>query len=298
MKRRSSPDFERRPERLAPLGSTFPSWMREPGAPVRRPTRRASLVAGLGTLQAGNEGGWLPTERALRPTAVELAALAASASLSFSRLSSSLQLCRPATMKELPQGTPVSIVQGTGPFYVGILINVFLCVAASASLLSRLSFQLTLFSSMQRWSQLDAAPRVLSTTCARPSAGTSCGASTLSRRSSLSCSTLTLPVLQVVAVFVIGGIHTILSCHTVWYYAIDGYDDPGRGRLCPWSVAIYPLFTALVATLVQSHYAWRLFLVGKRSPWVPAFLMLLTLAQLGAPDPPLPLAAFRALVAD
>lgn len=84
MKRRSSPDLERRPERLAPLESTFPSWMREPGAPVRRPTRRASLLAGLGTLQTGNEGDRLPNERALRPTAVELAALAASASLSFS----------------------------------------------------------------------------------------------------------------------------------------------------------------------------------------------------------------------
>ncbi|GAA5848427.1 hypothetical protein JCM9279_006563 [Rhodotorula babjevae] len=132
-------------------------------------------------------------------------------------------------MTILARGGPVSIVQGTGPFYVGILVNVFLAGI--------------------NWMQLLEYFR-------RPAQD------------------------RVVAVFALGGIHTMISCHPVWFYAVDGYADPERGRLCPWSVAVYPLFTALVATIVQSHYAWRLFLVGKRSPWLPSFVGLLTLAQL------------------
>ncbi|GAA5903771.1 hypothetical protein JCM8208_006573 [Rhodotorula glutinis] len=134
-----------------------------------------------------------------------------------------------------PRGGPVSIVQGTGPFYVGILVNVFLAGV--------------------NWMQLLEYFR-------RPAQDRA------------------LVQGAVVAVFVIGGIHTMISCHPVWFYALDGYGDPERGRLCPWSVAVYPLFTALIATVVQSHYAWRLFLVGKRSPWVPSFVVLSTLAQL------------------
>ncbi|KPV75238.1 uncharacterized protein RHOBADRAFT_53241 [Rhodotorula graminis WP1] len=138
-------------------------------------------------------------------------------------------------MSVLPRGGDLSIVQGTGPFYLGVLFNVFLAGVNWMQLLEYFS----------RPAQDRALVRA-----------------------------------AVIAVFVIGGIHTALSIHPVWFYAIDGYGDLERTEQCPWSVAVYPVFTALVATIVQSHYAWRIFLVGKRSPWVPSFVVFLTLAQL------------------
>ncbi|GAA5903768.1 hypothetical protein JCM8208_006572 [Rhodotorula glutinis] len=86
----------------------------------------------------------------------------------------------------------------------------------------------------------------------------------------------------VLAVLLLAAIHTVFSCHIIWFYLIQNYGDAGKLADCVWSFGVDPLLTALIAAFVQAHYAYRLYLVGKRSMWVPAVVGLLTSFQLGA----------------
>ncbi|BGP47816.1 hypothetical protein JCM10450v2_003681 [Rhodotorula kratochvilovae] len=86
--------------------------------------------------------------------------------------------------------------------------------------------------------------------------------------------------LSVLAVFLISAIHTAFSCHIIWYYAIEHYGAPAHLLDATWSFGLDPLLTALVAAVVQAHYGWRVYIVGKRSTWVPALIGVLTLLQL------------------
>ncbi|BGP07737.1 hypothetical protein JCM10049v2_003577 [Rhodotorula toruloides] len=83
----------------------------------------------------------------------------------------------------------------------------------------------------------------------------------------------------VAAVFVVGSFHISCSIYTVWFYAIAGYGQPSYIADCVWSFALNPLQTAIVAAIVQLHYAWRVYLVSKRSIYLSALITLLTLAQ-------------------
>lgn len=90
------------------------------------------------------------------------------------------------------------------------------------------------------------------------------------------------PPPQVLAVFLVSTAHTAVSCHIVWYHGIEHFGDASKLADCVWSFAVDPLLTALVAAIVQAHYAWRVYLVGGRRPWMPALILVLTLLQLGA----------------
>ncbi|BGO99442.1 hypothetical protein RTBOTA2_002664 [Rhodotorula toruloides] len=83
----------------------------------------------------------------------------------------------------------------------------------------------------------------------------------------------------VAAVFVVGLAHTACSIYTVWFYAIEGYGQPSFIADCVWSFALDPLQTSIVAGIVQLHYAWRVYLVSKRSVYLPALISLLTVLQ-------------------
>ncbi|KAL7341564.1 hypothetical protein BJY59DRAFT_713580 [Rhodotorula toruloides] len=84
----------------------------------------------------------------------------------------------------------------------------------------------------------------------------------------------------VAAVFVVGSFHISCSIYTVWFYAIAGYGQPSYIADCVWHFpAVNPLQTAIVAAIVQLHYAWRVYLVSKRSIYLSALISLLTLAQ-------------------
>ncbi|TNY20030.1 hypothetical protein DMC30DRAFT_417367 [Rhodotorula diobovata] len=85
----------------------------------------------------------------------------------------------------------------------------------------------------------------------------------------------------VLSVFLVSAVHTAVSCHITWFYGIEHFGDEARLADCVWSFAVDPLLTALVAAFVQSHYAWRVYLVGKRSAWAPGVILVLTALQLG-----------------
>ncbi|KAL7341567.1 hypothetical protein BJY59DRAFT_692864 [Rhodotorula toruloides] len=84
----------------------------------------------------------------------------------------------------------------------------------------------------------------------------------------------------VAAVFAVGLAHGACSIYTVWFYAIKGYGQPSFIANCVWSFALDPLQTSIVAGTVQLHYAWRVYLVSKRSVYLPTSIVLLTLVQL------------------
>ncbi|BGP07738.1 hypothetical protein JCM10049v2_003578 [Rhodotorula toruloides] len=84
----------------------------------------------------------------------------------------------------------------------------------------------------------------------------------------------------VAAVFAVGLAHASCSIYTVWFYAIKGYGEPSFIANCVWSFALDPLQTSVVAGIVQLHYAWRVYLVSKRSVYLPTLVALLTLVQL------------------
>ncbi|BGP31755.1 hypothetical protein JCM10296v2_003529 [Rhodotorula toruloides] len=85
----------------------------------------------------------------------------------------------------------------------------------------------------------------------------------------------------VAAVFAVGLAHTACSIYTVWFFAIEGYGQPSFIANCVWSFALDPLQTSIVAGIVQLHYTWRVYLVSKRSVYLPTLISLLTLLQLG-----------------
>ncbi|GAA6007810.1 hypothetical protein JCM10207_004881 [Rhodosporidiobolus poonsookiae] len=81
-------------------------------------------------------------------------------------------------------------------------------------------------------------------------------------------------------VTLIGTFHTAISFYTVWIYSIETWDKPTLFAAAPWSFGMDPILTALVAFVVQLSYAWRIYHLGKRSLWLPVFILLLTLLQL------------------
>ncbi|TNY20029.1 hypothetical protein DMC30DRAFT_417366 [Rhodotorula diobovata] len=127
------------------------------------------------------------------------------------------------------------IVDGFGPFYLGVLLNVALTLSGGINWMQLLEY------------------------FARP--------------------VVDRPL--VLAVFLISTAHTAVSCHIVWYHGIEHFGDASKLADCVWSFAVDPLLTALVAAIIQAHYAWRVYLVGGRRPWMPALILVLTLLQLG-----------------
>ncbi|BGP15932.1 hypothetical protein JCM10213v2_003924 [Rhodosporidiobolus nylandii] len=82
-------------------------------------------------------------------------------------------------------------------------------------------------------------------------------------------------------VTLVGTLHTFFSLHAIWQYSVTALVNPSLFLSSPWSFAVDPLLTALIACVVQSSYAWRIYLLSKRSPWLPSLIVALTVVQLG-----------------
>ncbi|GAA5891234.1 hypothetical protein JCM5296_006871 [Sporobolomyces johnsonii] len=84
----------------------------------------------------------------------------------------------------------------------------------------------------------------------------------------------------VLACWLIGAAHTALSIRTMWTYAVSGWGQPAVLSRIPWSFALDPLFTALVAAVVQCFYCYRVYLVSNRKLVLPILIGALTAFQL------------------
>ncbi|GAA5885566.1 hypothetical protein JCM6882_007474 [Rhodosporidiobolus microsporus] len=81
-------------------------------------------------------------------------------------------------------------------------------------------------------------------------------------------------------VFLVGTLHTCFAFHSTWSYTVDSLVTPTVFASSPWSFAADPLVTSCVAVVVQLSYAHRIFIISKRSPWLPGFIIVLTAVSL------------------
>ncbi|GAA5945091.1 hypothetical protein JCM10213_001555 [Rhodosporidiobolus nylandii] len=74
--------------------------------------------------------------------------------------------------------------------------------------------------------------------------------------------------------------HTAISCYTIYLWTVTNYGNLAIMVHSPWSFTWDPFLTGVVAFVVQSFYAWRVYIVSKRQWYIPAFIMVLSLLQL------------------
>ncbi|KAI5475797.1 nuclear export protein noc3 [Pseudohyphozyma bogoriensis] len=81
--------------------------------------------------------------------------------------------------------------------------------------------------------------------------------------------------------FWLGVLHTIASCSLVYESTVKHFGNGLNLFVIPWGFCVDPIITALQAGIVQTFYAYRVYIVSGRSLGIPAFLAVLTAAQLG-----------------
>ncbi|GAA5997764.1 DUF6534 domain-containing protein [Rhodotorula paludigena] len=85
---------------------------------------------------------------------------------------------------------------------------------------------------------------------------------------------------MVIVVFVVSFVHSCFSAYINWDLFIANFGNAPHLASSPWSFSVDPVCTAVVACIVQLHYTWRVYIIGKRSLWMPVIIAVLTLLQL------------------
>ncbi|KAF8704394.1 hypothetical protein AX14_014031 [Amanita brunnescens Koide BX004] len=78
-------------------------------------------------------------------------------------------------------------------------------------------------------------------------------------------------------------IQTVLSTHWAWYILVSGWGIPSTVEALNWSAITIPIMAGLVSIIVQSFFAWRVFMLRRRS-WIftcSAILILLVALMQG-----------------
>ncbi|KAM0751469.1 hypothetical protein T439DRAFT_324653 [Meredithblackwellia eburnea MCA 4105] len=75
--------------------------------------------------------------------------------------------------------------------------------------------------------------------------------------------------------------HTAMSCYTVYDWTVTHYGDIAHLANSPWTFAVDPAMTGIVASIVQMFYAYRVYVVGKRRMFFPIVICVLSAVQLG-----------------
>ncbi|KAL8279827.1 hypothetical protein RQP46_007677 [Phenoliferia psychrophenolica] len=76
-------------------------------------------------------------------------------------------------------------------------------------------------------------------------------------------------------------VHSAVSCFTVYDWTVTHYGDLAHLAVSPWSFAIDPAMTGIVASVVQMFYAYRVYVVGKRALALPIAISFFSMIQLG-----------------
>ncbi|GAA6058618.1 hypothetical protein JCM10212_004029 [Sporobolomyces blumeae] len=85
----------------------------------------------------------------------------------------------------------------------------------------------------------------------------------------------------VVSLCVMDWTHSAVSVYTIWDWCVENYGQVEHLLVSPFSFAVDPAMTGVVAFVTQIFYAYRVYIVGKRSiaiPIVIAFLSTVSLA--------------------
>ncbi|VDC04861.1 unnamed protein product [Peniophora sp. CBMAI 1063] len=84
----------------------------------------------------------------------------------------------------------------------------------------------------------------------------------------------------VYGVFVLDLVQTVTGTHACWFYAIESWGNTAVIiNVIPWSAPTIPIFDGLIALLVQSFYAWRIWTLT-RVQWIRLPVVLIVLVAL------------------
>ncbi|ORY62733.1 hypothetical protein BCR35DRAFT_195059 [Leucosporidium creatinivorum] len=75
--------------------------------------------------------------------------------------------------------------------------------------------------------------------------------------------------------------HSAISVYTIYYWCVQNFDNPGVLVKSPWSFTIEPAMTGIASIISQAFYAYRVYVVSKRNPWMPIAIMIFSLIALG-----------------
>jgi hypothetical protein len=75
--------------------------------------------------------------------------------------------------------------------------------------------------------------------------------------------------------------HSAISCYTVYFWCVTSFGNPAVLAISPFSFGIAPALEAFIATVVQSFYAYRVYIISNRNKWLPFGIMLGSLVGLG-----------------
>ncbi|KDE02972.1 hypothetical protein MVLG_06506 [Microbotryum lychnidis-dioicae p1A1 Lamole] len=79
----------------------------------------------------------------------------------------------------------------------------------------------------------------------------------------------------------IGTWHTCFNVVGVYNNLVQNYDKLMNLLSIHWSYVLDPVTTAVVAAIVQNFYAYRIYILSKRSIFIPLLILFLTLVYLG-----------------
>ncbi|KAK0231182.1 hypothetical protein IW262DRAFT_464028 [Armillaria fumosa] len=77
----------------------------------------------------------------------------------------------------------------------------------------------------------------------------------------------------------VNSLHLILVCHSLYYYTITHFADFEALAVSIWSAAVHIPVGAVVSSLVQFFYAYRLFLLNGRKYAVPTTIIFFSVLQ-------------------
>lgn len=86
----------------------------------------------------------------------------------------------------------------------------------------------------------------------------------------------------VTGIWMLDTLHTGLVCHAMYHYLVSNYMNPSALAYGHWSLFVSIALNTLVAVLVQSFFAMRIFHLIKKPRlryWVTSFIMLLVIAH-------------------
>ncbi|GAA6060436.1 hypothetical protein JCM10212_000029 [Sporobolomyces blumeae] len=75
--------------------------------------------------------------------------------------------------------------------------------------------------------------------------------------------------------------HSAVCMYTIYDWTVVHYGEVEHLLRSPFSFAVDPAMTGVAAFACQVFYAYRVYVVGKRSPWLPILICVLALVSLG-----------------
>lgn len=83
----------------------------------------------------------------------------------------------------------------------------------------------------------------------------------------------------IAALMSVNSLHLILVCHSLYYYTITHFADFEALAVSNWSAAVHIPVGAIVSSLVQFFYAYRLYLLNGRKYVVPTVIIFFSMLQ-------------------